>query len=117
MTITYTWSLSSLKKTDTDNLSNIVVQTYWKKIGTDQDGNTGEFSGATPFNPQLVDPNNFTSFENLTEEQVLQWIKDVVVGSYQQHVDSKILEQINAKKNPVVEVSGNNFPWSAVANT
>ena len=111
MSLTYTWSLTSLKKRNTDNLSDIVVQTYWKKIGTDQDGITGEFSGATPFDPQQVDPNNFTSFENLTEQQVLGWIQSVVTGPYEVHVNQKIQEQINLKKQPISEVNPLDFPW------
>lgn len=112
MAITYTWKLTSLKKQNTNNLNSVVVQTYWQKIGTDEDGNEGLFSGATPFNPAEVDPQNFTSFENLTEEQVLNWIKAVVVGSYEQHVNERILEEINSKKSPIEDVSAENLPWA-----
>ncbi|NDC96556.1 hypothetical protein EB077_14725, partial [bacterium] len=92
------------------------VQTFWKKIGTDQDGITGEFSGATPFDPEQVDPNNFISFENLTEDQVLGWIKYIVVGEYENHVNQKIQEIIDSKRQPISEVISPNFPWSQ-ANT
>lgn len=112
MAITYTWELTSLKKQTVGELNNIVVQTYWKKIGTDEDGNEGTFSGATPFDPDAVDPENFTTYENLTQEQVLGWIQSVVTGSYEEHVNGKILEQINAKKAPVEEVTANSFPWT-----
>lgn len=112
MAITYTWSLTSLKKKTSGDLNDIIVQTYWQKKGTDGDGNEGTFSGATPFDPDQVDPENFTTFEDLTEEQVLDWIKAVVVGNYEQHVNEKIAEQIEAKKNPVIEVSSGAFPWS-----
>lgn len=112
MAITYTWSLTSLKKKTTGGLDDIVVQTYWQKKGTDADGNEGTFSGATPFDPDQVDPENFTTFEELTETQVLNWIKAVVIGTYEEHVNGKIAEQIEAKKNPVVEVNSGAFPWS-----
>ena len=54
MSMTYTWEITSLKTQSQtnilgDTLENAVVQTYWKKTGTDADGNTGSFSGATPF--------------------------------------------------------------------
>jgi len=45
----------------------------------------------------------------LTEEDVLDWIKTVVVGSYEEHVTGKIQEQINEKINPVTEQS---LPWA-----
>jgi hypothetical protein len=106
----YTWKLTSLKRKDTDVAQNIVVQTFWKKIGTDANGNVGEFSGATPFDLSTVDPNNFTSYEDLTEEIVLGWIQSVVVGSYEEHVNERIAEQIEAIVSPVVEVTSG-FPW------
>jgi len=113
MAITYTWELSSLKKKNIGNLTDFVAQTYWKKIGTDGDGITGEFSGATPFTPIAdADPATFTSFEDLTETQVLGWIQAVVTGSYEAHVNEQIQKQIDAKKNPETEVASGKFPWS-----
>jgi len=111
MAITYTWEVSSLKVKDvSDARPNAVVQTYWKKIGTDENGNSGTFSGATPF---TLDPNDdsgpFIAFEDLTEEDVLNWIKTVVVGNYEQHVNEKIQEQIDQKISPVSEKT---LPWA-----
>ena len=106
----YTWKLTSLKRKDTDVAQNIVVQTFWKKIGTDANGNVGEFSGATPFDLSTVDPDNFVSYEDLTEEMVLGWIQSIVVGSYEEHVNERIAEQIEAIVSPVVSVTSG-FPW------
>ena len=106
----YTWELTSLKRKDTSDLQNIVVQTYWKKTGTDENGNVGSFSGATPFDLSTVDPDNFVSYEDLTEEVILTWIQNVVVGDYERHVNEKIAEQIEAIVSPVVSVTGG-FPW------
>ena len=111
MAITYTWKVTSLKVKDvSDTRPSAVVQTYWQKIGTDENGNVGSFSGATPF---TLDPNDdsgpFIPFADLTEEDVLNWIKTVVVGSYEEHVNGKIQEQINEKINPVTEQS---LPWA-----
>ena len=64
----YTWELTNLKRKNTDTIQNIIVQTNWKKIGTDENGNVGSFSGATPFELSTVDPDNFVSYEDLTEE-------------------------------------------------
>lgn len=111
MSLTYTWKLVELKKTDTANLSNVVIGTRWEYTGTDEDGNTGTFSGATPFSLSSVDPNNFVTWESLTEATVLGWIQAVVVDGYKNHVEEQIFKQINAKKNPVTDVSGNSFPW------
>lgn len=113
MSITYTWKLTSFKKIESSNdLSNIIFQTHWEKIGTDEHGNTGKFSGATPFNPNLVDPNNFIPYESLTEEIVLEWIKPVVVGDYEKHVNEQIAKEIQTKIDVVVEIHPTSFPWS-----
>lgn len=114
----YEWKITGLKRKDSPNegLNNIIVQTYWKKVGIDDDGNTGEFQGATPFDLSTVDPTNFTKYEDLTEEMVLSWIKSVVVDSYEQHVNEKIQRQIDEKVNPVVE-ERNEFPWGTIDET
>ena len=110
--ITYTWKLTSLKNRQDSELGAVVLQTYWQKIGTDEEGNSGSFSGATPFDPKNINKDSFVPFNQLTEEIVLNWIKAVVTGSYEEHVNEQILRQINEKKNPIVDVSENSFPWS-----
>ncbi len=106
----YTWKITGLKRKNSNDAKNIIVQTYWKKIGTDQYGNTGEFSGATPFDVKEVDQNNFISYEDLTEEAVIEWIKSTVVGDYEQHVNGQIQKQIDEKVNPETEET-QEFPW------
>ena len=117
MALTYTWKLTGLKKTSGANLSNVIVQTYWNVTGKDEDDVEGTFSGATPFDLTNVDPGNFVAYEDLTEAMVLDWVKAVVVGGYKDHVDQQILKQIDGKKNPVVDVGNNDFPWAPAANT
>jgi hypothetical protein len=115
MAITYTWKVTGLKTTNVGGTPDVIVQTYWKKIGTDENGNTGEFSGATPFSVgSMPDGQVFVPFSELTEETVLGWIQAVVVDSYEEHVNGQIQKQIDAKVNPVVEVT---LPWESVANT
>lgn len=43
----YIWKLTSLKRKDSSDLKNIIVQTHWEKTGTDENGNTGTFVGVT----------------------------------------------------------------------
>lgn len=114
--ITYTWKLTGLKKVKVGEFNDFVCQTYWKKIGTDENGNVGEFAGATPFTPQAdADPATFTAWEDLTEEMVLGWIQAVVVNDYEAHVNAHIAKQIADKVNPEVRVEENQFPWAPPA--
>ena len=116
MTLTYTWAIKSLKKQDDPSLelNDIIVQTYWECTGADEDGNSGTFHGATPFEPDQIDPDQFTSYENLTEAQVLGWIQDLVNGNpgYKAHIDEQIQKQIDAILIPQTEVNGDQLPWA-----
>lgn len=115
MAITYSWKLTSLKKKNSGSLNGVVFQTYWQKTGTDENGNTGIFSGATPFDPAQVDPNNFVAFDQLTEATVLGWIQSVVVDAYEQHVNEQIQRQIDEKVNASADVMAGSFPWDPPA--
>ncbi len=107
MAITYTWEVSSLKTKAEGSNADAVIQTYWKKTGTDDDGNVGSFSGATPFTSVDADP--FVAFADLTEADVLGWIQGVVVDDYEVHVNGVIQKQIDALVTPVTEPD---LPWA-----
>lgn len=115
MTITYTWKVTSIKvKNVSESKQNAVVQTYWQKIGTDETGNQGTFSGATPFTVDPTDASGpFIAFEDLTEADVLSWIQSVVIGGYEEHVNQQIQKQIEEKINVVTEAT---MPWMSVVN-
>jgi hypothetical protein len=111
---TWTWSVTALKKRDQVNaegatLAGAVVQTYWKVVGTDGDGNEGEFSGATPFTAVNVPAGSFTAFETLTEATVLGWIQAVVNADqgYADHISERVTFQIDE-----VAVEDGVMPWA-----
>lgn len=117
MALTYTWSVTSLKvrdevNADGETLSNSVVQTYWKCTGTDENGNSGTFSGATPFTAANVPAGSFIAFADLAEADVIGWIEAVVNGdaNYKAHIDSKIMDQINA-----AVTTDADLPWGSTA--
>lgn len=109
MAITYTWKVTGVKTKTEGGVENAVVQTYWQKIGTDESGNVGTFNGATPFSMSSIDPANFVPFDQLTEPVVIGWIQGVVVGGYEEHVNSVIQKQIDEKVSPVTEAQ---LPWA-----
>jgi len=107
MAITYTWAVTGVKATTVAGKTDYVIQTFWKKTGTDENGITGMFSGATPLTP---DPSqtSFVPYDQLTQDIVLSWIQPLVTGSYETHVNNVIAEQIAAKIDPVTEPA---LPW------
>jgi hypothetical protein len=121
MGYTYEWSLVGLRKQNTDTLSDVVVGTNWKVVATDANGNVGTFVGATPFTPQDLNGDGFVDYRDLTEELVLNWVKNVVSGSgpqaYWDHINSQITKEIDVKKYNRVTVSDVDLPWAATSGS
>lgn len=113
MAITYTWAVTGLKATQVGTANDYVVQTYWTKTGTDEAGNTGTFSGATPLDPNPTQT-DFVPYEQLTQEVVIEWIKPLVTGSYEDHVNGVIAKQIAEK---IVPIKQPPLPWVPVETT
>jgi hypothetical protein len=106
------WEVTGLKTKNEVNgdgvvLPNAICQTYWKASYTDADGNEGNFAGATPFSAANLSEEQFQQFDALTEAVVLNWIKDIVVDSYLDHVLERIQRQINE-----LAVTEATMPWA-----
>lgn len=111
------WEVTGLKTKNETNgdgvvLPNAVCQTYWKVSYTDADGNQGTFAGATPFSAANLTEEEFKQFDDLAEEDVIGWIKDIVVNSYLDHVISRIQHQIDEQS--VTEAT---MPWATETQT
>jgi hypothetical protein len=121
MGYTYEWSVTAIKKATSGDINNAIIGTNWKVICTDEDGNTGEFSGATPFDLNAIDTENFIEYQNLTETQVLDWIKNTVSGSsstnYWNHIQGQMDKQIDKTKLSYVEVGNSDLPWSSTSGS
>lgn len=121
MALTYEWKLTGLKKQDTADLSDLVVGTRWELIGTNPDDVFGKFSGATPLDLPDADEENYVAYADLTETQVLGWIKSIVSGSgssnYMGHINEQIQKEIDEKVHTQLEVTSNDLPWSETSGS
>jgi len=122
MGLTYEWKLVGLKKQNSANINDAVVGTNWKVTATDEDGNVGTFTGATPFSIDTVNTASFTTYNELTETQVIGWIKNHVSGSnpstnYWEHISGVIQKEIDGKKWVKVEVAEVDLPWSPTSGS
>ena len=121
MALTYEWKLTGLKKQDTADLSDLVVGTRWELKGTNSDDVFGKFSGATPLDLPDADEENYVAYADLTETQVLGWIKSIVSGSgpgnYMDHINEQIQKEIDEKVHTQLEVTSNDLPWSETSGS
>ena len=106
MEITHTWKVRKLVQKNDEN--GLVIQVFYKIYSTD-----GEYSYVSAGTIELGTENisNFIPYQDLTEEIVLQWIRDKL-GS-----NSEDLEQINSdwiynEKNPIPSsIKVEKLPW------
>jgi len=116
MANTYTWNIKNLQYllsydiSDT-TLNNVITRVEWDLIGVNSSGVSGVFTGATPFDPSVISLSAFTAYNDLTQDIVVGWLQNVVVGSYQAHVYEQIQKQIDAKTVAVSSVDINSLPW------
>tara|TARA_R100001463_G_scaffold113786_1_gene168960 strand:- start:7922 stop:8257 length:336 start_codon:yes stop_codon:yes gene_type:complete len=111
MANTYNWTINKLDVRPTqDSLSDVVYNIHWTYTATsdqtDPDGNayTAEAIGTSVVGEP--DPEDFTSFDDLTKSQVEEWLNaDGSLANIGDHVDSMIEEQIT----PTSEAK--DVPW------
>ena len=78
MTIEYKWKIKKVELEDIDNLNNVVVTIDWQVRGVDSvDGENASYFGSTSL--KAPDGESYTSVENLTDEQVVSWIRQAMV--------------------------------------
>ena len=115
MAYEYEWTLDGLTKSNHTNLNDVIVGTRWQVKAIDENGTVAVFTGATPFSPAAVNIDEFTDFQNLTQEQVLGWIKSEVSGSngrgYWGHIYERLKESIDNINNQKVDIHYAEFPW------
>lgn len=108
MTITNTWAVVQMDAyPPADGKADVVFNVHWTLTGAD-----GTYS-ASVYGSQGVslDPAApFTSYADLTKDQVIGWVKDAMgaeqVAAYEANVATQIENQINP---PVVNPS---LPWA-----
>ena len=106
MSINHQWNITKLQvKPSVEGLQDVVVFAEWKLLSTANDGVSAQRVGAESFEFQ---PEGFTPFKSLTEQQILGWINERV---NKEMAESMHQEAIQQKRNPpVVEKT---LPWAA----
>ncbi len=103
MNITYTWSITGLKKAPLlDGLSNVITNISFNYTGTDSDSGESHTLFGACYIPS-PDPDNFSAIDTLTESQVSEWAK---ANHATEMMNEDIEKAISAKITPTnVEVT------------
>jgi len=98
--MTYTWNNKTVDTYPTlGSNADVIFNVHWKLTGTDDSDNTGSVYGTQSL--ETSDLSDFTSFADITEEQVNGWVKAAIgeeeVAGLKANIDSQIEEKINPK--------------------
>lgn len=123
MSLTYAWTINSLKLKDETNhegatLNRAVYQTHWTITGTNSAGQSGSWAGATPLSAANVPAGSFVAFDDLTEDTVIGWIKNIVENdaAYMEHITERLTLDIEEKFGTTEEIEEKSLPWAAPAD-
>ena len=123
MTIKYDWEITNLYvRNESPDHPDAVVLIHWKKIASDEDGNTVVFDGETEFTAVDVLPQDYVPFNELNKDLIVSWIKSIITAKtipgqmpgekYALSPDDKINEllqkKLNLLKNPILPKA---LPW------
>ena len=97
MAITYTWSVVQMDAyPEINGETNVVFTVHWTLSGTDGTYSAGDYGSQSI----TVDPNaSFTPYADLTQDQVIGWVKNAMgaeeVSRYETSIDAQIQNQIS----------------------
>ena len=106
MTIDYSYKIKELEMAPSlDGLSDVITRVRFTYTGVDADtGYSGSFQGATPMPSPST--GSFTPLNQLTEEEVIEWVK---ISHPVGHMQEQIQKQINLQITPKYEKIP--LPW------
>jgi len=97
-----TWTISTLER----NTDNGVVVAHWRASDVDGD-HSGSSYGTCGFTPD-ASADGYVAYDNLTEENVIGWVKDSMGEEAVTGVEDSIAAQIAESKAPAISVG---TPW------
>lgn len=114
MAITYTWNIDMMHTASKAGLTNAVNEIHWSKTGTNENGIAGRYPGVTRFNVSAIADSGFTPLNQLTEAQVLEWIKSDLSEEQKTFIDVQILSSIQHQLTPSSRgcVTSDKMPWT-----
>lgn len=105
---TYNWEILSITKKGAADKSNVIFKVMWRLIGIDPNGTEGVFKAATEFTIPNQFDNNFIDYENVTQEDIINWITQIL---NMEDVYSAIDDEMQKNKEQIETVTDGQYPW------
>lgn len=108
MAITYNWTVAQMDAYPThEGHTDVVFTVHWRMDGTDGEHTAGVYGsvGVT-----LDQGGTFTPYDQLTEAQVIGWVKDALGAEQVANCEASVAAQIEAQINPPVVTPA--LPWA-----
>lgn len=109
MSVTNTWSVSQMDCYPTyEGETDVVFTVHWLLVGYDGDYTASVYGscGVT-----LDEGSTFTPYADLTQEQVIGWVRDALGPDQVAALEANVAQQIADQINPPVVTPP--LPWSA----
>ncbi len=96
--MTYTWNNKTVDTYPSlEGESDVIFNVHWRLTGADDSDNTGSVYGTQSL--ETSDLSDFTSFADITEEQVNGWVEAAMgeeeVQAKKDAIDAQIAEKVN----------------------
>jgi hypothetical protein len=110
MAIDYSYKINGLDVNPSlDGLPNVVIRARYIYSGVDTEtSNSGSIIGATPM--IAPDSSSFTPLSELTETEIVDWVKSVIPNNQVAHMNEKIQIQIDNQN--VIKYLQDELPWT-----
>ena len=115
MAIVYNWVISSMDEypTTPDGLDDVVFTIHWRRNATEVvSENTYSAEVYSTLSVPAPSPEDFTPYEDLTFEQVCEWLEE---GMDVETLDASLAVQIEDQKHP--KVVSLPLPWNTTTST
>jgi len=96
--MTYTWNNKTVDTYPSlEGNNDVIFNVHWRLTGKDDNGNVGSTYGTIALD--TTDLSSFTSFADITEEQINGWVETAMgeedVQAKKDAIDAQIAEQVN----------------------
>jgi len=104
MAVTKTWNIEQMDRNASDGLVTVV---HWRANATETVGEHTYYSNVYG-SLSLTRGDTFIAFDSLTEEIVVDWVKNTLGTEQVTDYENSLIDQIESQKNPVT-LTGK--PW------